>query len=757
MNNFIKLFFLISFGAALNATSAPISNIEISGLNAISRGTVLNYLPIEKGDDYNQKTSNSIIRALYKTKFFKNIEVSQNGQILKIKVTENPHIKYIDILNYSSDVIKKEAMQQTLSDAGLSQGQIFNAKLLAQLITQIKESYIDKGYYNTQIDKSVTTDAQNRVSITLDINEGEVARINTMSIIGAKAYTEDYLLSRFEIGKAGMFNFFTNRDHYSKVSLDAGIEAIKSLYVNNGYLDFKALETNTQLSPGKESIDIVIKINEGFVYKVGQISFGGDLLNYTAKDLGALVSVSTDDIFKRKQIVESIQSVTDSFADKGYAFAKIEPKTTENKHKKTIDLHIDISLNQKVYINRITISGNTRTQDDVIRREVGIFEGGLYSNTELNDSIENIKLLGFFSDVQMKVSKVKDAKDKINIHFSVKEDKTGTFSVGFSHSNSSGASFNLGIKEKNFLGTGNTLNAELSNSKAVKDVSFYFSDPYFTKDKHSINYGVFFKSVDGSELDVSSYKIDEKGFSLGYGVPLSKETRINTGFRFSKADVSCGTTFSGADYEQAQCASNDDTEVKANVNWSKNTLNEYNYPSTGMVTSLNVDVALPVADFRYYKIDAAHTNYKPINDDMTFKFKSRLGFADGYSGKELPFFKRYYGGGSSSVRGFDFNSLGAKYKDGTVKGGELSLLTGVSIISKVGFINDSDNMRISAFIDAGSISENSSKMESIRASVGIGFQWLTPIGPLGFYAAKPIVKKTGDKTKTFDFILGTSF
>jgi outer membrane protein insertion porin family len=553
-------------------------------------------------------------------------------------------------------------------------------------------------------------------------------------------------------------NYFTEKDHYSKIALDAGIEAMKSLYINSGYLDFKINKIQTKLSDNKENIDIDIQINEGEQYKVGGIKFTGDLLNQPIEELRELLTFKKDDIFERTKVIESIQAITDVFADQGYAFAKINPITSENTETHTINLTIDISLNNKVYINRITISGNTRTQDEVIRREIGINEGELYSNTELNDSIKKIKRLGYFSDVKMEVSKLKGFEDKINLNFSVEETKTGAITIGISHSNSSGSSFEIGIKEKNFLGTGNTLNAALSNSAAVQEMNLYFSDPYFTKDKHSISYGIFYKVVDGSALDVASFKTNEVGFSLGYGIPLTKDTRIGTDVRVSSRDITCGTTF--ATQEISQCASSDKTEVKTNLNWSNNTLDNFNYPTEGRKNNISFDLALPIADFQYYKLDASHKSYYPLGNDLTWKVNGSLGLAQGYGGKELPFFKRYYGGGSSSVRGFDFNSLGATY-DGTTtaKGGELSLLVGTSIISPMKFVNDSKNMRMSVFIDAGSVEEKASNIgfDEMRVSTGVAFSWLTPIGPLGIYAAKPLVKKSGDKTKTIEFTLGTSF
>jgi outer membrane protein insertion porin family len=648
-----------------------------------------------------------------------------------------------------------------MEDMDLIQGNIFDEKKLDKFISKIEEAYNAKGYYNIRIIRKIDTDKQNRIGIEIKIDEGEPAIINSMKIVGSVIHNEQTLLNLFEIGEADLaiLNFFNEKDHYSKIALDAGIEAMKSLYINSGYLDFKIKKVKTKLSTDKKKIDIKIDISEGEKYKIGVINFTGDLLNQSTEELNALLTIKTGDVFKRIKVIESIKAITSVFSNQGYAFAKINPITNENKKTNAIDLTIDVKLNKKVYINRVIISGNTRTQDEVIRREININESGIYSNEKLDESIKKIKRLGFFSDVQMKVAKLEETDDKINLKFKVKETKTGTFSVGLSHSNESGSAFNIGIKEKNFLGTGNTLNATLSNSEAVQEMNFYFSDPYFTTNGQSISHGVFAKNVDGSELSVSSYKINEVGASLGYGIPLTKDTRINFDLRASNSDITCGDQFKSADYEEEQCTSGDSTEVKTNVSWSNNTLNSFNYPTEGVKNKISFDLALPIADFRYYKLDATHKSYRPLGNDLTWKTNASIGMAQGYSGKELPFFERYYGGGNSSVRGFEFNSLGATYADGKAKGGELSLLASTSIISPMKFISDSKNMRMSAFIDIGSVEEKLKdvKLSDLRVSTGVAFSWLTPVGPLGVYLAQPLVKEETDETKTMEFTLGTSF
>ena len=765
--NITRSFLILGLTLSLFAQAAPIKSIEILGLNVVSRGTVLSYLPVEAGDEYGKKTSGQIIRALHKTGFFKDVEVSQDDQILKIKIQENPSIKHVEVINYSDKVINKDYLSKVLESMNLSQGKIFNKKQLNELIRQLKSSYVSRGYYSIEITKTVEIDVQNRVGIELDVSEGEVARISTMKINGSQIHKEKDLLDLFEIGEPDFFilNYFTEKDHYSKIALDAGIEAMKSLYTSDGYLDFKINKINTDLSDDKKSISVDIQISEGVQYTIGTIQFTGDLLNQSLDDLRNLLLIKKDDVFERKKIIKSVQAVTDVFSDQGYAFAKIKPITSENNKNHTIALNFNVDLNQKTYINRITITGNTRTQDEVIRREIRLSEGSLYSNSELNESVKRIRRLGFFSDVKMHVSKLQNTTDKININFDLDETKTGQMSVGITQSNSSGTSFNFGIQEINFLGTGNTLNVNFSNSKAVTTGSFYFEDPYFTDEKHSISYGFFSKTLDGLELVSNAYQIDEVGVSLGYGVPLTESTRINSKIRVSNKDLTCTDSFKLDEPEQCPTIGNktSKTDLNLNLNWSGSSLNQAHNPTEGSKNSLDFSVSLPMADYGYYKLNANHKNYRAINKNLTFKVRGNIGVAQGYGGKDVPFFERYYGGGGSSIRGFKFNSLGPTYSNpgqsGNAKGGELSILTGASIISPMKFVNDSDNMRMSAFVDAGGIYDKVSNfnLDELRMSAGVAFSWLTPVGPLGIYAAKPLIKKSNDETTTFEFTIGSTF
>ena len=349
--------------------------------------------------------------------------------------------------------------------------------------------------------------------------------------------------------------------------------------------------------------------------------------------------------------------------------------------------------------------------------------------------------------------------DKIDLSFVVEETKTGTISFSVSHSNNYGVSIGSGIQEKNIFGSGNTLNAELKLSESFNKVSFYFQNPNYNDQNHSISIGAFKSEIDDDDIMQDSFEIDTKGLNFGYGIPLTESTRLNTSLEYAKNDISCGSAFSASGYEPTQCATTSADEVKLSLNWSESTLNDYMYPTEGKSNALAIGLATPLGDYRYFDINANHTSYKPFSNDLTLKLTADLGLAKGYSGNELPFFKRYFGGGSGSVRGFGNKTLGPLYPNNKAKGGELSILGSANIIAPAYFFDNSDNMRMSAFIDTGNIYEKTSniKLGDLRMSAGVGFAYLSPIGAIGMYWSTPILKKSSDVIENFGFSLGTGF
>jgi len=769
-NKFIQFSTLLFLFFTTQAFANPINKINFIGANNSSESTLLALIPFEIGQNFSPLASNKIIESLFKTGLFENISIVKNENSLNITIKENPNIKYFEINldNGSgfSNWIKGEKMYFTsedinklATDSQLSTGNIYTERKLNDFVSLLESKYSDSGYYNTKFNQDILIDDQNRVGIEITITQGNRAKIDSFTISGSTKYTEKNLLKLFKVGEADMVfvNYFTKKDSFSESELARGIDLITNTYFDSGYLDFKILKVDSILKENNEMISISIEISEGMQYKLGSLSFSGELGGVDLVDINNVISLNKGDIFNRNLVIENIQILTDLFADQGYAFVEINPITSDFLDAVNIDFQI--SLNKKVYINRITISGNTRTQDEVIRREIGISEGGLYSRSMLRKSLLKLRRLGYFSDVQISTSEVEGIKDKININLMVEETQTGSVSFSMSHSNNYGISFGAGIQEKNIFGSGNTLNADLKISESFNKVSFYFMNPNFNDEEHSISLGAFKSEINDDDVAENSYEIDTTGFSIGYGIPLNDDTRLNSSMEYSKNDIKCSPLFSGSDYESSQCSTKSNDEVKLNINWSQNTLNNYMYPTEGASNSLNTSISLPLGDYRYFNINADHTSYEPINESITLKLSGSLNLSKGYSGKALPFYKRHFGGGTGSVRGFGNKTLGPLYPNGKAKGGELSILGSANLISPAFFFDDNEKMRMSAFIDAGNIYEKGSniKLGDIRMSTGFGFAYLSPIGAIGAFISTPIIKKSGDTIESFGFSLGSGF
>lgn len=767
---FINYIFIISLLFSASASSNPINKINFIGLNSTIQSSLIDILTFKVGQNFTPSVSDQIIQELFSTGYFSNIAIIKNTNELDITVVENPYIKFFDInqtelnpwtnwIDPQNQLLTSDKLQEYLKKNNLSPGNIFLTDSFNKFLSDLREEYISNGYYNIEITDQIELDDENRISIELLINQGEKVKVSSMSISGSKNFSEKELLKLFKVGKANNFvlNIFTKKDQYNNKIFEEGIQALNNYYLNSGFMDFKIVDISRNLNNNNQKMDIEVQISEGIQYKLGDISFSGETGNFSSKDLRSLFTMNKGDIFNRKIIVDDIQKVIDAYSDQGYAFVDVSPIT--NDFIDSISVDINISLKQKVYINRINISGNTRTQDEVIRREIGISEGGLYSRTTIKNSILKLRRLGYFSDVQIDIIEIEGVDDKLDLSFKVEETQTGSLSFSVSHSNTYGVSAGFGVKEKNIFGSGNTFNANVKLADSYQRTSFYFENPFFNENAHSISYGAFLSKTDDDDIMKESYEITSKGLNFGYGIPLTENTRLNSSIEYAQNEIKCGTTFSTSDYEKTQCSVKNNDEVKLNLNWSENTLNDYMYPTDGRSNQIDFDIALPVADYKYYKINASHSSYSPIGENLTLKLTADLGIASGYGSKELPFYKRYFAGGSGSVRGFGKRTLGPEYINNRAKGGELSILGSANLISPVFFFEDSKNMRLSTFVDAGNIFEKSSNLEldELRMSVGLGFAYLSPIGAIGIHWTTPILKKSGDTIENFSFSLGTGF
>jgi len=763
MKHFQSFFsFIFLFALSFSSFAELVNKIEINGLDRISRGTVLNYLPIEVGDNIYEPELQVAVDSLIKTNFFAQVSISVKDNSLVINLVENPTVKFIDFIDYDDgSVIDENVINDIVKNFNLSIGSIFVEDNLKKLIENLKFLYVQNAFYNAQINLKTSIDAQNRIGIELTFVEGDRALISKMDVTGNNLFDTDEILELFEIGLPDFFiiNYFTEKDNYSSVKYEAGLENIIRKYNDFGFLDINVNNSKVVFNKEKNEIHIKIEISEGKQYTINSVALGGDLANVPESKIKSLLSLSKGDIFERKKIISSVAEIKELYQNLGYSYANIKLDAKKNKDS-SLDISLFIEPDSRVYINRINITGNNKTQDDVIRREMSLIEGQVYTKDDLDQSIIRIKRLGFFSSVDYSLNRHKESPDKIDLLIEVVETKTGEFSIGLSHSNSTGVSLNMSVSQKNIFGTGNTLNASIANSDAVEEMSFYFLNPYFNKLGHTISYGFFDKTINAADLDASAYSISETGVNFGYGVPLFKDSKIYAETRISDLSLTCGSSLAIVD-EVSQCSNPNNNDVTGSITYSHNSLNDYLFPTNGSKSTFSLLTSVPIGDLKYFTVEASHKDYQPILENLTFKFSSRFKLAQGYGGQDLPFYKRYFEGGSSSVRGFDFNSLGAKYtSSGKPKGGEVSIVSTLGISSSMKSIGiDNPNMKFISFIDAGILSEKLSNfdMGDTRSSFGVGINWVTPVGPLGFHYAIPLLKKSPDVVENFSFELGTSF
>jgi len=651
-NKLSQLSILLFLFFTTQAYSNPINTISFIGLNNTTENSLIEMLPFKIGQNFSNDYSDIIIQSLFKTGYFSDISVVKSNSNLVITVKENPYVKYFD-LNFDSEFSWKSWLaseKQFFTEADLNEyiertelspGDIYTKGKLNDLISSLESAYIAAGFFNIKINQTIEIDSENRIGIDLSLVQGAKASINSMSISGSDKLTEKSLLKLFDIGEPDflMLNYFTQKNKYSDSEFNKGLETLNNFYLNSGYLDFQIVDISKKLSSDKEELFIDIQISEGIQYKLGNVSFTGDLGSQTDETLSSLLKIKNGDTFNRDSVINDIQTITNAYSDEGYAFVDIRPITSD--FLDSVNVEINISLNKKVYINRITISGNVRTQDEVIRREIGILEGGLYSRSAINNSIRKLRSLGYFSNVQMNALPLEGFPDKLNLHFKVDETQTGSISMSVSHSNNYGVSLGAGIQEKNIFGTGNTLNAEAKFSESFKKVSFYFEDPYFNNDNHSISYGAYISELKDDAVSLNSYEVNTKGVSLGYGVPLTENTRLNSRIEFSKNKIKCGSGFASSAYELTQCGLKDTDELKITANWNESTLNHYMYPTNGRSNILGLNLGLPISDYGYFKINANHSSYTPINENLTLKLSGDLGVA-GRLGKIFAFLQEIF-------------------------------------------------------------------------------------------------------------------
>ncbi len=750
--SFLLFFALTSLAQAFNF---KVQQIEVVGNQRISFETIHSYLPIEVGETVDDKKVKGVIRSLYQTHFFSDIQVYREGEgELILKVTERPAIAEIKM--EGNELISTEDMQSALELLGIKKGRIFNQLTLDRVILDLKRRYQNQGYYGADISIKVIPLPRNRVALKLVINEGKPATIGRITLVGNHYYRDDEIKQRMLMSENVWMG---DGDKYAKPKLQADLEKIRSLYMDHGFARFKIRSSQVSLSLDYSKVFVTINMDEGEQYHLSAVKFSGEPILKMA-ELNKLVSLKKGALFSRAKIIAAINRLRDRLSEEGYAFAKVEPLTHFDDAQHLVALDFRIEPKERVYVRHIVIEDNTRTQDHVIRREMRQYEGAPYSLSAVRQSKTRIQRLGYFKTVDVQTRRI--APDLVDLVVKVEEQPTGSFTAGVTYSQVDGAGFNLGLSERNLVGTGNQLDLKANMSSSTKTLSFNLTNPYFTQNGVSLGYGVFYSQIDAKQLGVADYTTNSLGGSLSLSYPSSENSRLNYGVQLQEQELVCASTFIVCTNHITQYGRHSSTAT-ISMGWRYDNKNGFYFPTKGQSFSTSVAVSAPMnGAVGFYKLFMDEKWYHPVTDALTFKVKLGLAYGDGLgSFKGLPFYEHFYAGGIGSVRGFEPNSLGGHYDyltDGSAspKGGSFKATSTFALVSPMPFIDDSSNMRVSLFFDAGNVYPNaeSASLETLRSSVGVGMSWITPVGPLSFSLSRPVGYGDADALQTFQFVLG---
>jgi len=740
------------------------SDIRIDGLKRVSSGSVFDALTIQPGDRVTDADISLATRALFETGFFDQVEVRADGDVLVIEVTERPAVSRIDI--EGNQAIKTEDLLDSLRRAGIVEGDVLKRATLDQLEQAIQRQYTSRGRYDATVSSEIIEQDRNRVGLKISIFEGSVATISRIAIVGNEAFDDDTLLGEMSLTEAGLFTWFSGSNNYETEKLNADVEAIRSYYLNRGYVNVEVSEPQVELSENLEDVFITISVDEGKEFRVGSVNVGGD----QPIDLSSAVeemTLQTGEIFSRRLVNEAVSTMSKKLGDAGYARAQVRAVPEINDEAQTVDVTLVVTPGPLVYVRRVEFRGNTDTSDVVLRREIPQLEASVSSAAAIEKGKINLQRLGFFSLVRVSTRPVPDQADQVDVVYEVKEQASGSLSASVGFSQGEGVLLGAAVSQKNFLGSGNALSFSLQSSSSTKEARFSFTDPYYTIDGVSRGIDLYLKQTDFDEEGTADYTTDDTGIGLTFGYPISDESRVSTNFAIQNVNLKTAATvpsyigdFLVSEGFARTARDADFVEYKVGAAYSYDTLNKAFLPTAGTRHRVSFDLSIPGSDLEYYTTSYLGETYIPVLDkeDVSLKFKTRLGYGEGFGDSSgLPFLKNFFAGGIRSVRGYTYNSLGPVDTNGEQIGGNV-LITGTAALQfPMPGVKETDQARLSLFTDAGQVYADNVELGDLRYSAGLALAWMTPIGPLSFTYAYALNAETRDETEGFQFSIGSTF
>ena len=775
-----------------------IQDIRVEGLQRTEPSTVFNYLPVKVGDNFSDARSEEIIKNLYATGFFDDVRVETMGNQVLLTVVERPTIATLNITG--AKMLQNDAIKKNLESFGLAQSQYFNQATLNQAVVALRDEYVGRGKQSVKITPTVKKLARNRVSIDIAIDEGKSTKIADIEFEGNHVYSDRKLMKQMSLSEGGMWTWLTKSNQFNEQKFSQDLERVSEFYQNNGYFGFRIVDTDVQTNEDKTKQTIKITVDEGERYRWGKITIDGDTREVPKEELYKMLTMKEGKWYERQKMVKSLEAMQNRMGSAGYAFSEINVQPVPNPQTKTVDFVLHVEPGRKVYVNQINITGNNKTRDEVVRRELRQMEAAPYDTSKLQRSKERVELLGYFDNVQFDAKPVEGSPDQVDVNMSVQERSTGSLDLSAGWVQDTGMVLSAGVSQDNLFGTGKSASARVSRSKTTVNGSLSFTDPYFTPDGVSLGYDIYGKSYDPRKASSSAkqYKTTTAGAGVRMGIPVTEYDRVNLGLAAEHLTVN---TYKGAPKRYAdfinQYGKGTDGVgsfkgwlYKGTIGWGRNKTDSALWPTRGYMTGINGEIALPGSDLQYYTLTHNQTWFFPLTKDFTLMLGGEVGVGNGYGKtKTMPFFENFYGGGLGSVRGYESGTLGPKvydeYGEKISYGGNKKANVSAELLFPMPGIKDSRSVRLSLFADAGSVwdgktyndsssntyytnnaaqnpyglgkTHKSTFKEELRYSAGAAVTWLSPLGPMKFSYAYPIKKKDSDEIQRFQFQLGTTF
>lgn len=745
------------------ANAVTIKDIRIEGIQRTEAGTVFNYLPLKVGDSIDEDKAAAAIRALFATGFFADVKIAVDGEVLVVTVQERPAIFTIDI-NGAKD-ITKDSLKDALKSVGIAESRIYDKSLIDRAEKELKRQYLGRGRYSAQVVTTVKPLERNRVALTFDIDEGDVARIQEVHFHGNQAFKESELLDLMVLTTPGWLTWYNKNDQYSKQKLSSDLETIRSFYQNRGYLEFNIDSTQVSITPERDAIFITVNLTEGQRYTVSEVNLTGTF-PVPEEELRGLITLKPGESFSRERVTETTKKLSDRLANEGYSFANIGAEPTLDKAHATAAFTFNVDPGRRVYVRRINVIGNAKTRDEVIRREVRQLEGAWYSTDKVNRSKTRLERLGYFSEINVETPAVPGTTDQVDVNFTVTERSTGSIQLGAGYSTAEKLILTTSISQNNIFGTGNSVTLALNTGRLSRTISISEFDPYYTDEGIGRGFSLYDRKVDTSSLNgVSPYSSESLGGDVSFSVPLSETDAVGIGAGAEHTKLGVFQTSALRYLDFVNRFGTVTTTLKLNASFSRDSRDSVLFPTKGLLQSYSLETGLPGGDLHYYRADIRGQYLFPLAainlPRVSVSLNGQYGFANGLNGQPLAFFKNFFGGGVGSVRGYATNTLGPKDPNNNqiAIGGNRLLVTSAELLFPFPGSKIEKTLRLSLFTDAGNVFGPGDPISfgNLRYSAGTALTWYSPVGPLKLSYAIPLRKQPFDNVERLQFTLGQSF